>query len=339
MYRLENLHLLPKVRDCSTMLYVEHAIIERAGWALQLCDAEGTTTIPSASLLLVLLGPGTSLTHEAAKVLAEQACVVAWTGEHGVRLYASGVSAARSSAHLLHQAKMWADLNARMHVVRNLYALRFGGTLDRELTLQQIRGMEGLRVRKAYAEAAQAAGLAWQGRSYQRDKWDSTDPVNRALSVANSCLYGLCHAAVLAAGYDPPIGFVHTGTMLAFVYDVADLYKTETSIPVAFQIVAEGTADLERNVRIRMRDMFFDTQLLKRIVPDLHRVLEVPPSLLEESDEASGDHAELALWDPEHDNVPGGTLYLPPDATSQQEGEHDQPQGGDKEADSGCSDT
>ncbi len=226
MHRLENLHLIPKVRDCVSMLYAEHAIVEREGSALKLCDADGTTLIPSASLLLLLLGPGTSLTHEAAKLLAQQACTVAWTGEQGVRLYAGGLGATRSSSRLLHQAKMWANVSTRLRVVRNLYAMRFGGELDPELSLEQIRGMEGLRVRTTYERLAAETGIPWSGRNYKRGAWEDTDLINQALSVANACLYGICHAAILATGFSPAIGFIHTGTMLSFVYDVADLYKT-----------------------------------------------------------------------------------------------------------------
>ncbi|MCX7963085.1 MAG: type I-E CRISPR-associated endonuclease Cas1e [Candidatus Sumerlaea chitinivorans] len=317
MIRLDTLRALPKVRDCTSMLYVEHAIVEREDSALLIRDAEGTTSVPSASLLLLMLGPGTSLTHEAAKLLSEQACTVAWTGEEGVRLYTFGLNGKRSASRLLHQAKMWADPATRLGVVRNLYSIRFGYTLSPDLTLQQIRGMEGMRVRSAYEQASRETCLPWKGRNYKRDSWEAADPLNRALSTANACLYGICNAAILAGGFSPAIGFIHTGNMLSFVFDIADLYKTEISIPVAFRVTASNPMELERSVRIAMRDTFVATHLLRRIIPDIQRALEVPPDLDWENEDAQllDLNAPLQLWDPQEGTIESGRLHLPENET------------------------
>src|SRR5947199_7902589 len=143
--------------------------------------------------------------------------------------------------------------NSALQVIRRLYQLPFFEKLDPELTLRQFRGMEGVRVREAYARASGETGVAWSGRSYRRDNWSNADPVNRALSAANSCLYGICHVAVVSAGFLPALGFIHTGKMLSFVYDVADLYKTEVTIPVALRAATEEKGSLERRVRVTCR--------------------------------------------------------------------------------------
>ena len=97
--------------------------------------------------------------------------------------------------------------------------------------------------------------------------------MNRALSAANSCLYGVCHAAILSIGYSPALGFIHTGKQLSFVYDIADLYKVELTIPLAFRTTAENPQDLERHVRLQCRDVFRESRLIQRIIPDIRQAL------------------------------------------------------------------
>lgn len=174
-----------------------------------------------------MLGPGTTVTHAAVMTMAEAGCLVAWCGEQGVRFYAQGMGETRSAARLLRQAALWAGPAQRLAVVRRMYEMRFPDPLRPGLTLRQIRGKEGARVRTAYAAAAERYGVPWERRQYNRLDWEASTPINRALSAANSCLYGVCHAAVVAAGYSPALGFIHTGKMLSFVYDVADLYKID----------------------------------------------------------------------------------------------------------------
>ncbi len=144
-------------------------------------------------------------------------------------------------------------------------------------TLAQVRGREGVRVREAYAKAAALHGVDWSGRVYDRAAWNSADPVNRALSVANSCLYGLCHAVIAACGFSPGLGFIHSGYGLAFVHDIADLYKMDVCVPLAFAAAAGPESKLEAQVRRTCRDRFFEMRILERIVPDTQRVLGLKP--------------------------------------------------------------
>lgn len=246
------------------------------------------------------------MTHAAILTLADCGTSVVWCGEGAVRFYAAGVGETRRAQNLATQASAWADERRRLEVVMRLYRLRFAEHLPDGLTLQQIRGMEGVRVREAYAQASRDTGVPWSGRSYKRDRWGDTDPVNRALSAANACLYGLCHAALVSTGYSPGLGFIHVGKMLSFVYDVADLYKTDTAVPVAFGVVADGEENLESRVRRAMREALRQDHVLERAVRDIVALLR-------------GDTGEedllvevLELWD-ELEPVPAGALYLPPD--------------------------
>jgi CRISPR-associated protein Cas1 len=305
---MKDLHLLPKVRDSLSYLYVEHCKIDQDAKAIALHDANGKTPVPCASLTLLMLGPGTSITHAAVRALAENGCLVVWCGEEGVRLYAQGMGETRSARHLLWQAHLCSDPARRLGVVMQMYRMRFQEVLDPALTLQQVRGREGIRVREAYARASRETGVPWGGRSYQRFDWHSADPVNRALSAANSCLYGVCHAAIVSAGYSPALGFIHTGKMLSFVYDIADLYKADITVPLAFRAAVEGKEGLEGRVRRACRDEFHRQRLLQRIVPDIDRALIGDRGETEvETRNFDADEAlPGGLWDPERGEVEGG---------------------------------
>lgn len=310
--RIKDLHVLPKFRDGWSYLYVEHCRVDQEARAIAIHDAEGKVPVPCANLALLMLGPGVSITHAAVTVLADHGCLVAWCGEEGVRFYATGMGETRSAVNLLHQARMWSDDGLRMQVVRKLYEFRFPQKLDPGLTLRQIRGMEGIRVREAYAKASRENGIPWKGRSYRRDNWKNADPINRALSTANSCLYGICHAAIVSAGFSPALGFIHTGKMLSFVYDIADLYKAKITVPIAFQAVCDGTERLERKVRSACRDAFVSQRLLERIIPDIQTVLAVPKQKREDGSVESFDVEPASpgsLWDPVDGQVQGGHNY------------------------------
>ncbi len=313
---LRDLHVLPKTRDSWSYMYIEHAHIEQEDMAIAVLDASGKTPVPCATLSLLMLGPGTKITHAAMRTLTTCGCTVLWAGEQGVRCYAMGIGETRSALNLYRQARLWADPDLRLRVVREMYQMRFPDTLDPDLTLQQIRGREGIRVREAYARASREYGVEWRGRSYARSDWNMSDPVNRALSAANSCLYGVCHAAILSAGYSPALGFIHTGKQLSFVYDIADLYKADLTIPAAFAAVAESGPGLEGRVRRGCRDLFHQRRLLAHVVDDIGRVLAVDGTddlAGTETADGAGFDEDLALpggiWDPEQGSVEGGVNH------------------------------
>jgi CRISPR-associated protein Cas1 len=296
---MKNLHELPKFGDKLSYLYVEHAIIEQAEKAIAVIDADGATPVPAASLAVLVLGPGTSITHAAVRALADNNCQVIWSGEQGVRFYAHGVGGARHSRNIIRQARLVSDDVRRLQVVVRMYTIRFAEPMDEGLTLQQLRGKEGIRVRQAYADASRQSGVPWEGRNYQRNDWAAADPVNRALSAANACLYGVVHAAILSGGYSPALGFIHTGKQLSFVYDIADLYKAEFVIPAAFE-AAKNPVDLERRVRLGCRDAFVANRLIERILPDIRKALDIPEEQAAQEDEFADDEARPSeLWQPQ----------------------------------------
>lgn len=292
---MKDLHILPKLRDSLSYVYVEHAIIQRYRNAVEHVDKQGKTALPIANLSLLMLGPGTSITHEAVKLLAENGCSILWVGDDASKFYAQGLGETRKAYRLLHQARLVSDPDLHRAVALAMYRFRFGETLDPDLTIEQLRGHEGVRVRNFYKTMSYRYGVKWRGRRYDRNKWENSDPINQALSAANALLNGICHAAVVSGGYSPGLGFIHTGKQLSFVYDVADLYKTEISIPAAFEAAALGEEALEARVRASMRRRFKETKLLQRILPDIDTLLNVG----EEPPDDEGDYdADAALPSP-----------------------------------------
>jgi len=270
-----NLRTLPKLRDGLSYLYLEKCQVEQDMLSVAAEQDANSDAIPAASLGVLMLGPGTSITHAAVKNLVDSGCLVLWTGEGMVRFYAVGMGETRKGNHLELQAKLWANDETHAQIVGRMYRMRFGRKLSADLTLEQIRGMEGVRVRDAYARASRELGVPWAGRNYDRGNWNASDPVNRALSAANACLYAICHTAIVSGGYSAGLGFIHTGKALSFVYDIGDLYKTETTVPVAFRIAADPPSNLESEVRKACRDAFYETRLLERILPDIDRLFDL----------------------------------------------------------------
>lgn len=315
--RVTDLHLLPRFADGLTFLYVEHVRVEQENHAIVLVDAAGRVPVPVAALGVLMLGPGTAVTHAAMVACADNGCSVLFCGESGVRLYASGLGETRRAANLLDQARAWADPTEHVNVVVRMYRRRFAEDVPPDLTLEQLRGMEGVRVRDTYARLAKETGIKWTGRAYKSDDWSASDPVNRALSTANGCLYGLCHAAIVSTGFSPGLGFIHTGKSLAFVYDIADLYKCDVTIPLAFRAARDvPSAGLDAYVRRACRDAFRRDRLLERVVPDIQRVLGLRPepvTVIDTTEDAVGD-----LWSPEG-AVPGGRNHAPASEDSDDE--------------------
>jgi len=303
-----NLKELPKFRDGLSYLYVEHAVVEREAGGIGIYDQEGLTLAPVAGLGVLFLGPGTRITHAAVRLLAENGCTVAWVGEGMARFYAQGLGDTRSAARFYRQARAWADPALHLEVVMRLYRMRFSEPLPEGLTLEQVRGLEGVRVRNAYARWSRETGVPWYGRSYDRGNWRAADPVNRALSAGASYLYGLAHAAIVSLGFSPALGFIHTGKLLSFVYDIADLYKADYLVPAAFRTVAESEEAVERRVRWALREAIQEGRLLERMAEDLlnlFRGLGLP----EEEDPVEEDPTRPGgLWDLEGE-VEGGVAY------------------------------
>ncbi|PPD35169.1 MAG: subtype I-E CRISPR-associated endonuclease Cas1 [Methylomonas sp.] len=262
------------MKERVSLVFIERGQIDVKDGAFVVIDETGIRThIPVGSVACIMLEPGTRVSHHAAALAARAGTLLVWVGEAGVRLYAAGQPGGARSDRLLYQAKLALDDSARLKVVRKMYEIRFGEAPPERRSVEQLRGIEGARVRKLYQLLAKQAGVEWKGRNYDHTQWDNSDTANRCISSATACLYGISEAAILAAGYAPAIGFIHTGKPLSFVYDIADLFKFDDIIPQAFKIAAKNYSNPEREVRLMCRDVFRQSKILKKIIPTIEDVL------------------------------------------------------------------
>jgi CRISPR-associated protein Cas1 len=302
---------LVRAEDRISFLYLERCIVHRDSNALTVQNDLGTTHVPAATLSVVLFGPGTSVSHQAMVLLAESGATAVWVGEQAVRYYAHGRSLARSNRLLQAQAAAVSNRRTRLAVARQMYAMRFPNEDTSKLTMQQLRGREGARVRKIYRENSKRTGVTWHRRDYKPDDLHYSDPVNQALSAANTALYGVVHAVVVALGCSPGLGFIHSGNERSFIFDVADLYKAELTIPTAFDVVAGDPSDIGAAARRAMRDKLYGTDFLERCVKDIRQLLlpEDDGSAEETSKDSYWDEDLVRLWDESGAEVPGGLNY------------------------------
>ncbi|MGW2039472.1 type I-E CRISPR-associated endonuclease Cas1e [Streptomyces virginiae] len=300
---------LTRVAERISFIYLERCTIHREDSAITAEDADGTTHIPSATIGTLLLGPGTRITHQAMSVLGESGAAVAWVGEQGVRYYAGGRSLNRSATLVEAQATQWANRRTRLEVARAMYRLRFPDEDPAGLNRQELLGHEGRRVKDCYRAEAKRTGVPWRGRQYVPGDFTSGDTANQAVTAAAQCMYGIAHAVVAAMGCSPGLGFVHSGHELSFVLDVADLYKTEIGIPVAFNVAAEGGEDVGSRTRRALRDRINKARLLDRCVDDIKGLLLTGQPDVPATEALSEGKDQVTLRSDRDTAVPAGRNY------------------------------
>lgn len=293
---------LPQIRERMTFLYLEHCKISREDSAITATDDQGTVFVPAAAISVLLLGPGTSVSHRAMELIGDAGVSLVWVGEHGVRYYASGQPLTHSSRLLIRQSELCSNQRSHLEVARRMYEMRFPDEDVSKLTMQQLRGREGSRIRKVYRTCSQTYHVPWTGRAFDPENYSEGSDINQALSAAHACLYGLAHAVICALGCSPGLGFVHVGHERSFVYDIADLYKAEVTIPIAFQTVAEHEGEIGPATRRNVRDAFSKSHLLERMVHDIR-------SLLQAGEEDDPSASALYLWDNSAGELPSGVSY------------------------------
>lgn len=295
---------LPLIADRVSFIYVEHAKINRKDSAVTVSDKRGTVQIPAAIIGVLMLGPGIDISHRAVELIGDTGTSIVWVGERGVRHYAHGRALAHSTKLLERQALLVSNTRSRLDVARKMYQLRFPDEDVSTLSMQRLRGKEGARVRSMYRQQAKLNDTKWTKRDYVVDDFSGGDSVNQALSAANVSLYGVVYSIIVALGMSPGLGFVHTGHDLSFVYDIADLYKAEISIPIAFRVASEiqPEDDIGQITRLKMRDAFVDGKIMSRIVKDLQFLLDI-------NQQEQMDIDTISLWDDKEKLVKYGVNY------------------------------
>ena len=260
------MHPIPMSERIS-VVYADKGSLEQDGHRLVLVDKNATTVIPVAKTTVVLLGNGTTVTHAAIRLCAEEGCLLLWVGESGVRLYAAG-NPRSSSDNLVRQACLFSDSSKRLEIARRIFRLMFDEDAPAQRSVEQLRGLEGGRVKQLYADFARKHEVEWLGKEQ-----DLSVPINAALAGVNAALYGVTEAVILALGYSPSIGFVHAGDSRSFVFDVADTVKFRFVAPLAFELAKAGGENMEHRSRTACRDLFVRENLMDRLVTNIQEIL------------------------------------------------------------------
>lgn len=303
---MDNLHKITRVKNKISFVYVEFAKIEQHEYGINIVQGSKETHIPITTINVLLLGPGTTITHSAVGNIIDSGCTVLWIGRDFRKFYAQGVgNTTHSSKNLLIQAKCYADSKKHIDVVRKMFSLRYPDVNLKTKSIAQMRGMEGVRVKKTYEDYAHQYGISWTGRSYKDNQWDEQNTVNKCLSIANNLLYNICLGAIISMGFSPAIGYIHTGDMMSFVCDIADLYKEKISIPVAFEIASKYQyvdAYVESELRKKCREKIVEHKLMKQLTMDLDYIFS-------ETGDDTDIPEDISLWDVHGNLVKAGVNY------------------------------
>lgn len=266
---------LPQVKDKYPFIYLERGRLEVDDSSVKWVDAESQVVpLPVATLNALLLGPGTTITHEAVKTATAANCAVCWVGEDSLLFYAAGFLPTADTRNLKLQVNLSADAEKALEVARRMFARRFPqADLDGK-TLQEMMGMEGSRVRGLYQQKAEQYQVGWKGRSFTPGKFETSDLTNQILTAANAALYGILCSALHSMGYSPHIGFIHSGSPLPFVYDLADLYKEELCIDLAFSLTRDLAGRYDKHkVAAQFRERVIQMDLLSKLGDDVGAML------------------------------------------------------------------
>ena len=268
---------LPQVKDKYPFLYLERGRLEIDDSSIKWIDSENNVVpLPVATLNTLLLGPGTSITHDAVKTAVAANCSVCWVGEDSLLFYAAGFLPTADTRNLKRQVEIASHPQKSLEVARRMFARRFPtADLDGK-NLKEMMGMEGHRVRSLYQSKAEEYQVGWKGRKFVPGKFETSDVTNQVLTSTNAALYGILCSAVHSMGYSPHIGFIHSGSPLPFIYDLADLYKERLCIDLAFSLTRDMAGRYNKHkVSESFRSRVIEMDLLTNLAVDIPDMLGV----------------------------------------------------------------
>ncbi len=292
---------LPRIEDRRSFYYSDNCRLEKSDGAVRLISDEGIVDVPVAQIMVMMLGPGTTVTHRMVQIASEAGMCIVWVGEEGIRFYAGGSPLSGDTKLLVKQAKIVSNEKLRIAAAKRMYNIRYPDEDLTELSMRQLLGREGTKVGRRYRELSEIYGVPWNGRRYDIEDFDRNDVLQNAISCANACLYGICYAVIYALGLSPGLGIVHNGLAKSFVLDIADIYKEQISFPVAFSETAKGKEDMDHRIRMKMRVIIKDKRYLKCMVSDIMTTLD-------DNDEETIE-GRNKLWAGFKQNVDGAVRY------------------------------
>ena len=299
---------LPRISDRISFLYVEHEILSRDSSAISLIADGKQKLIPGGQILVLMLGPGTSVTHDMIALAADVGMSIVWVGEQGIRFYAGGKPLSDNTRLLRKQAKIESSYKLRFEAIKRMYSIRYP---DIDFSVynraREIFGVEGRRVYARYQELSKKYGVSFDGRDYDRENFAGNSPIQNALTCVNQCLYGICYAVIYSLGLSPGLGFMHSGNSKSFVLDIADLYKEKYAWEIAFKVVAEGSEDVAKDCRYKMRDWIKEIKLPELIVSDIMKIINDESVTVDTIDNAQ--EGTNVLWSGGDFYAEGGINY------------------------------
>lgn len=268
---------LPQVKDKYPFLYLERGRLEIDDSSIKWIDSTNNVVpLPVATLNALLLGPGTSITHDAVRTATAANCSVCWVGEDSLLFYAAGFLPTADTRNLKQQIELAANPEKSVEVARRMFARRFPNADLEGKTLKEMMGMEGHRVRSLYQRKAEEYQVGWKGRKFVPGKFETSDVTNQVLTGSNAALYGILCSAVHSMGYSPHIGFIHSGSPLPFIYDLADLYKEYLCIDLAFALTRDMAGRYNKHkVSEAFRQRVIEMDLLAKLADDIANMLGV----------------------------------------------------------------
>lgn len=280
--------ILTKAKDRISFLYIEKARIEQTEYGIRVIRGSLVSEVPVATISCLLLGPGTSITHTAIANISASGCSVCWVGSDICSFCAYGTPLTNHSKNILIQMKCHESKSMHLDVVRKMYAIRYPDERLKTKTVEELRGVEGLHVKNCYKDNAEKYHVDWRGRCYDKNSFASQDVPNQCITALNHVLYAVVESVIVALGFSPAIGFIHTGLMRSFVYEVADLYKERCIIPLAFKLAEFGCFDRHRMLR-EFREIMVNERLMPTIVKDIL-------SFFDDCGAYPSVESELLLW-------------------------------------------
>lgn len=224
---------------------------------------------------MILLGPGSTVSHDALRLLARHGTALAAIGENGVRCYTAPPLITNRSGLARRQARAWADSNTRIHVARRMYAWRMGEVLPHR-DIAALRGIEGARMKETYRLIAMTVGIEWQGRRYDRSQPMANDLPNQALNHASSAVEAAAAIAVSATATVPQLGFIHEDPSQSFVLDIADLFRDSVTIPTAFRAAKKALVSPSANIeRVTRRETGYTLNRERTVPKMIDRIKEL----------------------------------------------------------------
>lgn len=266
---------LTPAKDRWTPLYLEHGRLEVDDSSVKWIGADlNILRIPIATISALMLGPGSTITHAAIKACSDSNTPICWIGEQGMRFYSVGVAPTHDNKNSRKHAKLHSSEKKRTEIARRMFLMRFPKEEVSKKSIDALRGMEGMRVRNLYEHMGYKYGVTWKGRRYNRENWHLADTINRAISAANASLYALCTAIICSMGFLPQLGFIHQSGTLPFVFDIADIYKPETTLEAAFHAVSLHPESNEKDVITLLKQEIEKRRLLKKIPKDIEELMK-----------------------------------------------------------------